>query len=76
MLVLCEPTRGVDVKTRREIYAFIRERAAAGCAVLVLSSDTEDLLALSEMLSVVVEGKLTPPRAMSEFSEKELEAIL
>ena len=76
VLVLCEPTRGVDVKTRREIYAFIRERAAAGCAVLVLSSDTEDLLALSEMLSVVVEGKLTPPRAMSEFSEKELEAIL
>ncbi|MGK0741939.1 ATP-binding cassette domain-containing protein [Leucobacter sp. Z1108] len=76
VLVLCEPTRGVDVKTRREIYAFIKQRAAAGCAVLVLSSDTEDLLALSEMLTVVVEGKLAPPRPMSEFSEKELEAIL
>jgi ribose transport system ATP-binding protein len=46
VFVLCEPTRGVDVGTRSEIYRLIRELAQSGAAVLVASSDAEDLFSV------------------------------
>jgi ribose transport system ATP-binding protein len=52
-VVLCEPTRGVDVATRREIYAFVKKLADQGCAVMVASSDMEDLAALSDRIVVI-----------------------
>ena len=48
ILVLCEPTRGVDVSTRREIYATIRRIAREGKAVLIVTSDMEDLLGVAD----------------------------
>ncbi len=53
LLVLCEPTRGVDVATRREIYAQVRESARRGAAVFIVSSDIEDLASLAEVVGVV-----------------------
>lgn len=76
LLVLCEPTRGVDIKTRREIYTLIRTAAAGGAAVLVLSSDSEDLLTVSDRLTVILDGRLREPRSVREFSVAELEALL
>ncbi|WP_181035139.1 ATP-binding cassette domain-containing protein [Arthrobacter sp. B0490] len=52
-VVLCEPTRGVDVATRREIYAFVRKLADNACAVMVVSSDMEDLEALADRIVVI-----------------------
>ncbi|MGW6335930.1 ATP-binding cassette domain-containing protein [Nocardia rhamnosiphila] len=52
-VVLCEPTRGVDVATRREIYAFVRTLVDEGCAVLVASSDMEDLASLADRIVVI-----------------------
>ena len=52
-VVLCEPTRGVDVGTRREIYAYVTKLADEGCAVMVVSSDMEDLEALSDRIVVI-----------------------
>lgn len=52
-VVLCEPTRGVDVATRREIYSFVRRLVDDGCAVLVASSDMEDLAALADRILVI-----------------------
>ena len=46
VIVLCEPTAGVDIGTRQAIYEFIADRARSGLAVLISSSDTGDLLAL------------------------------
>ncbi len=53
LLVLCEPTRGVDVATRRDIYAEVRRVAAAGAAVLVASSDLEDIVELADRGAVL-----------------------
>lgn len=53
LLVLCEPTRGVDVATRREIYAQVRRVAAEGTAVLVASTDFEDIAALADRTGVL-----------------------
>lgn len=76
LLVLCEPTRGVDIKTRQEIYSLIRKAAAAGAGVLVLSSDSEDLLTVSDQLTVILDGRLREPRGVQEFTIAELEALL
>ena len=61
--VLCEPTRGVDVRTRREIYALINDLRASGKAILVASSDVEDVLATSDVVHFVENGKLGPELA-------------
>jgi ribose transport system ATP-binding protein len=53
LIVLCEPTRGVDVATRREIYAQIRAAAQRGTAVFIASSDVEDLAALARTVGVM-----------------------
>jgi ABC-type sugar transport system ATPase subunit len=53
LIVLCEPTRGVDVATRREIYAQIRSAAQRGTAVFIASSDVEDLAALAQTVGVM-----------------------
>lgn len=56
VIVLCDPTAGVDVVTRRAIYEFVRERAAAGLSVLVTSSDIDDLTGLCSRVLVLSRG--------------------
>jgi ABC-type sugar transport system ATPase subunit len=70
LLVLCEPTRGVDVATRREIYAQVRQIAARGTAVLVASTDYEDIVALADSVGVLdATGQLTEWVTPDRFSE-------
>jgi ribose transport system ATP-binding protein/rhamnose transport system ATP-binding protein len=56
ILILDEPTKGVDIGTRASIYAILREIAASGVAVVVISSDFEELLGLSDRVVVVSDG--------------------
>ncbi len=56
VLILDEPTKGVDIATRTEIYAMLRDVAAAGTAILLVSSDFEELLTLSDRVVVVSDG--------------------
>jgi ribose transport system ATP-binding protein len=58
LLILDEPTVGVDVGARGELYAMIRELAEAGAAVIVISSDFEEL-AICERVAVMREGRVT-----------------
>lgn len=59
VLLLDEPTRGIDVGTKAEIYKLIRAAADAGTAVLLVSSEMPELLALSDRIVVLCEGRLT-----------------
>ena len=58
VLILDEPTRGVDVGAKAEIYALIDDLAARGVAVWMISSDMEELLGLSDRVAVLHEGRL------------------
>lgn len=58
ILILDEPTRGVDVGARREIYIVIRELVKMGKSVILISSDWEELIALSDRIVVLHEGKI------------------
>ncbi|MCX7887715.1 MAG: D-xylose ABC transporter ATP-binding protein, partial [Verrucomicrobiae bacterium] len=70
VLILDEPTRGVDVGAKAEIHAIIRRLAAEGRAVLLISSELPELLALSHRLLVMREGmvsaELDPQRTTQE----------
>ncbi len=63
ILLLDEPTRGIDVNAKREIYAFIDELARAGLGLVVVSSELPEILALSDRVMVLCEGRKT-----AEFS--------
>jgi ABC-type sugar transport system ATPase subunit len=69
VLVLDEPTRGIDVGARSEIYSIIDELAAAGCGVLLISSDLQELLLLADRILVMREGKLVAAFSGDEISE-------
>jgi ABC-type sugar transport system ATPase subunit len=58
VLLLDEPTKGVDVGAKYEIHALVREMAADGVACLVVSSDLPELLALADRLLVMREGHI------------------
>ncbi len=58
LLILQEPTRGVDVGARVEIHRFLMEIAQRGCAVLLVSSDVEEAVILSHRLIVMREGSI------------------
>jgi ribose transport system ATP-binding protein len=59
LLLLDEPTQGVDVMSRAEIYALIRKSAASGCGVIVASSDMSELHALCDRVLVLTQGRIT-----------------
>jgi ribose transport system ATP-binding protein len=72
VLVLCEPTAGVDVGTRQAIYEFIAERARAGLSLLVSSSDTGDLLAICTRVLVMCNGRIVRELVGSDITEQTL----
>ncbi len=57
VLILDEPTKGVDIGTRASIYAMLRDIVADGVAVVVVSSDFEELLGLSDRIVVMSDGR-------------------
>ncbi|GAA2419182.1 sugar ABC transporter ATP-binding protein [Actinomadura vinacea] len=71
LLVLDEPTRGVDVGARAELYAVIRELADRGVAVLLVSSEVPEVLGLADRVLVVREGRVihrAPGRDLDEHA--------
>jgi len=72
VLVLDEPTRGVDVGSRQEIYQIIRELAAEGVAIVIVSSDLPEVLTICERVIVMHEGRITGTLTASELSEEKV----
>ena len=59
LLLLDEPTRGVDIGARQELYGLIRGLTAEGCAVIVASGDLPELIGLSDRIVILHEGRQT-----------------
>lgn len=70
VLIFDEPTRGIDVGAKSEIYQLIRNLAAEGVAVIVISSEMEEVLGISDRIAVMHEGRLTGILERSQFSEE------
>ena len=73
VIILDEPTRGIDVGAKQEIYGIMKELAEAGKAVVMISSDMEELLGMSSRIVVFCEGRTTGELEKKEFSQ---EAVL
>jgi ribose transport system ATP-binding protein len=77
VLLLDEPTRGVDVGAKREIYALMNQWTAQGIAILLVTSEMPELLALSDRIVVMHRGRVTRRFARGEASaERVLEAAM
>ena len=59
VMILDEPTRGIDVGAKYEIYTFIQQLAAAGKAVIVISSELPELLGITDRIYTIFEGQIT-----------------
>lgn len=72
IIIFDEPTRGIDVGARQEIYELILELARSGCSILTISSDMEELLHISNRIMIMSEGRLTGELQKSEFNRERI----
>jgi ribose transport system ATP-binding protein len=72
IFLLDEPTRGVDVRSKGEIYDIIRALCARGCAVLLASSELEELLALADRIVVMHRGRIAGELSRAEATEERI----
>lgn len=72
VLILDEPTKGVDIGTRQAIYAMLRKIVEQGVAVVVISSDFEELLGLSDRIVVISDGYSVADLPSSMLDEEKL----
>lgn len=70
ILIFDEPTRGIDVGARHEIYTLMNELAEQGKSIIMVSSDMEELLGMSERIIVLHEGNMTGELSKEEFSQE------
>ena len=74
LFLLNDPTRGVDIETKREIYLRLRQMAAAGTAVILLSSDTLELVHVCDRVAVFGQGRIAALLGRDELSEEAIVA--
>jgi ribose transport system ATP-binding protein len=75
LLLLDEPTRGVDVGAREELYVLLEKLAADGLCVVFASSDMEELLRLADRIVVMCDGRVTGELARHEATEERVLAL-
>ena len=72
LLLLDEPTRGIDVGAKQEIYRLMEDLAASGLAILFVSSEMEEILGMSDRVIVMHEGRISGELARQDLSEEAL----
>jgi len=75
LLILDEPTQGVDIGAKLEVYRVINELTRQGISILLISSDYPELLAMSDRIAVVRDGRILHIAPAKELSEYELLSI-
>jgi putative multiple sugar transport system ATP-binding protein len=72
VLILDEPTRGIDVGAKYEIYTIINELAAEGKAIIVISSEMPELLGITDRIYVMNEGRIVGEMAAADASQEKI----
>ena len=76
ILILDEPTRGVDVGAKYEIYGIINDLAAQGKAIVVISSELPELLGLSDRVYTIAGGRITGDVPREEATQERLMKLM
>ena len=76
IMLLDEPTRGIDVGAKYEIYCIINELAAAGKSVVMISSELPEVLGLSDRIYIMNEGKIVGEMKGSEATQESIMAVI
>jgi ABC-type sugar transport system ATPase subunit len=72
VLILDEPTRGIDVGAKAEIYRIMRELAASGVTILMISSELTEVIGMADRVIVMREGRVTGELASHEATEESI----
>ncbi|OQX28834.1 MAG: D-xylose ABC transporter ATP-binding protein [Spirochaeta sp. LUC14_002_19_P3] len=72
ILIFDEPTRGIDVGAKSEIYTLMNELAAGGKAIIMISSELPEILRMSDRIAVMCEGRITGELAIEEASQERI----
>lgn len=72
VLIMDEPTRGVDVGAKREIYELMNELTERGVAIIMVSSELPEVLGMSDRIIVIHEGKVTGELSKAEATQEKI----
>jgi rhamnose transport system ATP-binding protein len=72
VLIVDEPTRGIDIGTKAEVHRLLAELAAEGVAVLVISSELPEVLTLADRILVMREGRLAATLNRADATEERI----
>lgn len=75
VLILDEPTRGIDIGAKQEIYHLMCSLAKAGVAIIMISSEMPELIGMCDRIAVMSQGKLTGELERGEFSQEKIMAL-
>ena len=70
ILILDEPTRGIDVGAKQEIYRLIGELAKQGKVIIMVSSELPELIGMCDRIYVMSQGRMTGELARGQFSQE------
>lgn len=72
ILILDEPTRGVDIGAKKEIYQIMNDLAEQGVAILMISSELPEVIGMSDRVLVMHEGKITGEVAGDDMTQEKI----
>lgn len=72
LLILDEPTRGIDVGAKREIYQIMNELAARGVAILMISSELPEVLGMADRIVVMRDGRVAGALGRAEATQEKV----
>ena len=72
LLIIDEPTRGIDIASKSEIYVILRKLADRGISVVVISSEINEILGISDRVLIMREGRIVNTMARSEMTEEKI----
>ena len=72
VLILDEPTRGIDVGAKSEIYQIMNELTEQGVSIIMISSDMEEIMGMADRILVMCEGKISGELYKGEYTQEKI----